>query len=162
MKNIDLGSNCNDSPPNRRQRTRVVVFDSDEMVARRLARSLASTVSRTYWTTSFKQAMQLIAEKRANVLVSDCQAGESTSVTFLARCHAKFPDVAIVAMSRLPDDKPQAIAAGACAFLYKPVRTSKLTEAINRVREERSAKAHSDTSDQGLLSPPARLGLRIS
>ena len=140
-----------------RQRTRVVVFDPDEIAARSLARTLVSIVSRTYWTTSFTQAKQLIIEKGCNVLVANCQTDEATGIKVLSDFHEDVPDVAIVAMSRLPAEEPEARAAGACAFLHKPVRTSELTETINGIRKARREEAKA--SGHGLLnSTHRRLG----
>jgi DNA-binding NtrC family response regulator len=148
----------------RRPRTRAVVFDSDEMAARKIARSLAGTISKVYWTTSFKQAKQLIIDKEAKVLISNCQTDETISAKILAKFHDDFPKVAIIATSRLPAEEPLARAAGACAFLQKPVRSAELAETINHIKKARGMNAAAssttdDTTDPTDGGTPAFKGL---
>ena len=67
------------------------------------------------------------------------------SAKVFAKFHQDFPDVAIIAISRIPADEPEAMAAGAFAFLRKPVKASQLKETISKIREMREAESSGET-----------------
>ncbi len=110
----------------------VVVLDPVESVARKLARSLASAVSRSYWTRTFTQTKSLVSRKQIAVVVVNCRKDGSCRVDDLVEFHREFPEIIVVGMSEEAEDEKWVTAVGATAFLTYPFETTDLIKIVRR------------------------------
>jgi FixJ family two-component response regulator len=121
--------------------THVAIVDDDLPVRKALARLLNA---RSYRTETFESAREFIKSLKFSVpecLIIDVQMPEMTGIelqTYLSRSGLKIPTVIITAHDE-PGVREQCYAAGAAAYLLKPLRENGLITAINTAMARASA-----------------------
>ena len=116
---------------------RIVVVDDDAAVRKALMRLLEAS---SYEVETFESASEFIAALTRRVpgcIIVDLQMPNMTGLELqhhLAHAGIKIPTIVITAHDE-PGTRERCIAAGAAAYLLKPIRKSVLFSAINTATE---------------------------
>jgi DNA-binding NarL/FixJ family response regulator len=135
------------------QRIRVLIAD-DHAHARRGLRALLSTspaIEVVCEAENGLEAAQLVEECRPNVVIMDIQMPVCDGLEATRHIKAKWPGVAIIALTIRASWKAPALSAGADGFLLKGCPSKELLAAVQRLAgvqdtESSKAKEHSESS----------------
>jgi PAS domain S-box-containing protein len=118
-----------------------LLFVDDEAEARRLLKILLERNQVHVQTVaSVQEAMQILQEKRPDVIVADIGMPEEDGYSFIERVRAwerqnglpPIPTIALTAYGR-PEDRRKALSMGFDAFLRKPVESADLLASIAKL-----------------------------
>jgi DNA-binding NarL/FixJ family response regulator len=117
-----------------------VVFDRSQLWLHALVRVLAAIdVGVSASTTSPQEAVKLVEERRANLLVAGIDNGSTSAddLESIQRAREQVADLQVVVWSTVHDPRAvkAAFAAGAAAYVLKTARPDDLTLAIRQVFE---------------------------
>jgi CheY-like chemotaxis protein len=122
---------------------RVLVLDDDETLLEVVKEMLGSLgVASVYTTTSVYKALDIIARRKADLVISDVQMHPIDGFDFVRALRHDYPEplrstpVLMISGSGIPDTPRKAIAVGANSFLAKPFRKEELRIALARVLED--------------------------
>jgi HD-like signal output (HDOD) protein/CheY-like chemotaxis protein len=131
-----------DSQAETSRRPRILFVDDEPLVLRSLQRVLASRAAE--WDVEFAEgaraALESVAQKPPDVVVSDMRMPEMDGATFLAKIQEHHPEVVRIILSGHTDAKVVFRAVPvAHQFLTKPLQTSVLVATLERALEFRRA-----------------------
>jgi NarL family two-component system response regulator LiaR len=118
--------------------TRVLIVDDHAMVRSGLAAflSVADDLELVGDADSGPQALQMIAERRPDVVLMDLVMPGMDGVATTRAVRERFPDVRVIALTSFPEDKllQDVLEAGALSYLLKNVSADELGRAIRAAR----------------------------
>jgi NarL family two-component system response regulator LiaR len=118
--------------------TRVLIVDDHAMVRSGLAAflSVADDLELVGDADSGPQALQMIGERRPDVVLMDLVMPGMDGVATTRAVRERFPDVRVIALTSFPEDKllQDVLEAGALSYLLKNVSADELGRAIRAAR----------------------------
>jgi two-component system, chemotaxis family, chemotaxis protein CheY len=121
----------------------VLVVDDDENVLELVEEMLQSIgVGTIHSTTSVYKALDIVARRKADVIISDIQMDPIDGLDFVRTLRRDYPEplrsipVLIISGSGTKDATQASLNAGANSFLAKPFRRDELRVALARVLAE--------------------------
>jgi two-component system nitrogen regulation response regulator NtrX len=117
----------------------ILVVDDDQAALNGLVELLKSAGYASTGSRNFDEAVHVLAATKPDLLVADIRLGEYNGLHLLLRSRASHPGMASIVISGHPDPALQreATAAGASAFLIKPLKLSEFLTTVARVLGER-------------------------
>lgn len=142
---------------------RVLVVDDDAALLRTVSRMLQAEGYFVVRASSAVEAIQIFADSRAELVVTDISMPVMNGVDFMKRLRKMDPDLPVVLMTGTPsvETAVEAMDLGATRYLVKPFSKNDLTETVqNGFRARRTAHLHR-TALRALeeLHPPSDAGL---
>lgn len=85
-----------------------------------------------------KEALQLVEETRADLVITDVRMPVMDGIEFAGRCHREYPHVKVIVLSGYSDFDyvRSSLIEGVKDYLLKPVAPDELAEALRRVKDE--------------------------
>ncbi|WP_224771268.1 response regulator transcription factor [Metabacillus idriensis] len=85
-----------------------------------------------------KEALQLVEETRADLVITDVRMPVMDGIEFAGRCHREYPHVKVIVLSGYSDFDyvRSSLIEGVKDYLLKPVAPNELAEALRRVKNE--------------------------
>jgi len=82
-----------------------------------------------------EQALLLIKEKKPNVVITDIVMPEMSGIELTEKISEKFDDVFVIVISSLTQEHVvlEAITAGACDFIPKPIQKQQLIDSLDKI-----------------------------
>lgn len=113
----------------------LVVDDSDfsrSMILQMLAESGCQMVLET---NSAENALRIIREKKPHIVIADIVMPEISGIELTSKINETFDNVYVIIISSLSQEHIvlEAISAGACDFIPKPVQKNQLIESIQKI-----------------------------
>ena len=130
----------------RSERRSILVVDDEEGVRAMLATALVRRGFEAITAESGRTALELLELHQIDAVISDQTMPRMTGVELMARLHERRPDLPVVLCTGYSEvlDAEGARAAGASAFLRKPIAPDALIEILDRLLNKRAAEAHQD------------------
>jgi len=125
----------------------VLIVDDDEALCEVMELTLGRAHLDIVWRTSALDALDLVAERDFDAILTDFTMPTINGLELCARVHRLRPDVPVVIVSgrALAEEARAARVAGAFEFVVKPIDSAALVQLVERaVRHRRSllASAH--------------------
>jgi two-component system NtrC family response regulator/two-component system response regulator AtoC len=121
----------------------LLIVDDDARIRASLARSLREVADVISVAASAEEALKRIGESRPDVVLSDVRMPGLDGMELLRLLRSRTPEVDVILMTAF-DDLPLVAAAmheGATDFLVKPLDLHQLRRLLERVHEDRCARA---------------------
>ncbi len=135
--------------------TQVLIVDDHPAVREGLAAYLGSQPDMSVCgeAADVCQAMKMLEVHRPDVVIVDIQLADSNGLELVQRIKGRDERINVLVWSNSPDSlyAPRALQAGALGYINKRHATSRIAEAIRRVREGRVFLSE-ETADQMLTS----------
>jgi DNA-binding NtrC family response regulator len=122
----------------------LLIVDDDPRVRASLARALADEQSEITIAESAEQALSVLAKVAPDVVLSDVRMPAMDGIALLRLIRERVPTVDVILMTAF-DDLPlvaTAMRVGAVDFLTKPLDLHQLRRVIDKVFDDRAARAH--------------------
>lgn len=151
---------CTASPPSRspRMKRSLLVVDDDARVRSSLTRALHTDATTFAAVSSAEEALAFVATRPPDVVLSDVRMPGMDGVELLRVLHARTPEIDVILMTAF-DDLPlvaMAMREGAVDFLVKPLDLHALRRVLDKVFDDRGARARA-LSDTAKHAVPRRL-----
>ncbi len=133
--------------PDATEREPILIVDDDPNVAQSLKRVLERSGYRVVLAPDGQAAVDLLANTRFDVILSDIQMPRVTGVDLLTRIRARDLDVPVMLMTGEPklETAIEAVSLGALQYLVKPIDTKVLVKSVERAsRLHRMARVKRD------------------
>ena len=96
-----------------------------------------------------EEALELALNGRPDLMVLDWELPDQGGLVAMRELKARLPDLAVVAISTLPEARRAALAAGAEAFFSKGAPPERLLETIERLASARTREACASRDPDG-------------
>jgi DNA-binding NtrC family response regulator len=113
----------------------ILVVDDDHAALSGLVELLKSAGYAATGSRSFDEAVRALTTTNPDLLIADVRLGEYNGLHLLLRSRDSHPGMASIVISAHPDPaiEREATAAGASAFLLKPLRLGEFLATVARV-----------------------------
>jgi PAS domain S-box-containing protein len=131
----------------------VLVVDDDKSVCETYRRSLSRAGYDVQVAFSYKQAVDVFAEKKLDAVISDIFLDDKDGLDVLKQCHRIDPDTPVILVTGLPtiETASEAVRLKAYEYLSKPVRLEKLVNTVARAIQLKSQRlAHNHLKTQAI------------
>lgn len=137
----------------------VLLVDDDARVLTSLAEALDGDQTEVHTASNARDALAALTGTRPDVIVSDVRMPGMDGLELLRLLRARAPDIDVIMMTAFEDLETVATAMreGATDFLVKPLDLHQLRWTLNRVRDDRLARARHD----GAARPEGDLTYRL-
>lgn len=125
------------------KRRRLLIVDDDSVIRESLAEALANEASAVTTADSAETALARVASEGADVILSDIRMSDLDGIGFLRLLRERGCDSDVILMTAF-DDMSTVVSAmreGAAEFLVKPLDLHELRRVVERVFEDREARA---------------------
>jgi CheY-like chemotaxis protein len=118
--------------------TRILLVDDDVFIIRLLTLLLRKSKYDILSATDGQDAIRLLSEQSVDMIIADLMMPKMDGITFLhwlrQEAKATLPVLILTGMAT-QDAEEQALAAGATAILYKPIKINELLEKIQQLEQ---------------------------
>lgn len=114
---------------------KILVVDDDETTLELFAHRLACLGFDYDKAGTGEAAVRKMREKKIHLVLTDLKMPEMDGLQLMKHIKEKYPDVPVVVMTGFRDEysREEAFAAGAAAFLEKPVPMAALKECLHQI-----------------------------
>lgn len=125
------------------QRPCILVVDDEDALRRIFVRVLSKTGHEVIEAASGARAVELLGERKFDVILSDLGLGDMDGLELLRIAHERQPDVAVVLITGAPqlESAMAAVAHDAFEYLAKPVDLDRLVTSVQRAIERHRTDA---------------------
>ncbi|NWG14436.1 MAG: response regulator, partial [Acidobacteria bacterium] len=126
----------------------VLLVDDEPNIIEILEMVLREEKMDVYTSRSGREALDVLRQKRVDVVVSDIRMPDLTGVELLREARQVAPDTAFVMMTAFAstDTAIEALQHGACEYLTKPFRMEELKRIVLQALERRGSRPVSTPS----------------
>lgn len=88
--------------------------------------------------SSAEEALRVIKEQNPNVVITDIVMPEISGIELTEKINENFDDIYVIVISSLSQEHIvlDAISAGACDFIPKPIQKQQLLDSLDKIREQ--------------------------
>ena len=156
------------SPPDKIEKTRVLVVDDDAAHAEATAETLERTGFLVKIASSGTEGIKAVDAEPFNIVVTDLVMRDVSGLELLRRARNRWPDIEVIVMTGYPsyETAVEALNEGAFDYITKPVNMhvlrAKMAKAVDRIRLVRDNVEMRRTIDkrfgfQGIIGATARM-----
>ena len=126
------------SEPNKFDLRIVLVDDSDfsrSIITRMLTESGFQVIGEA---AGAEAALKMIKEKNPNVVITDIVMPEISGIELTEKISQNFEDISVIVISSLSQEHIvlEAISAGACDFIPKPIQKQQLIDSLEKIQSQ--------------------------
>ncbi|MBI4115669.1 MAG: sigma-54-dependent Fis family transcriptional regulator [Candidatus Omnitrophica bacterium] len=123
-------------------RRTILIVEDDPLVKESLFEILSQEGYEVTMAQDGKEGLDLLADRPADVVLTDLKMPEMGGMEFLSECQERFPDVDVVVMTSYGsiESAVEAMKLGAADYLTKPINDEEIKILLQRIFETRRLK----------------------
>jgi len=143
------------------EKTKILVVDDEEVVRLSHIRTLASIHCDVEVVRDGKDALQVMEQRPADVVLLDLRMPGMDGMTVLKMIKQRWPETEVVIITGYPniDTAKEAVRLGAYDYLAKPVGPDEVINVANGALTQKRWAMHKDQTGQNRMQEPVRTPL---
>ncbi|HUX24367.1 MAG TPA: response regulator [Burkholderiales bacterium] len=140
------------------EKTKILVVDDEEVVRLSHIRTLASIHCDVEVVRDGKDALQVMEQRPADVVLLDLRMPGMDGMTVLKMIKQRWPETEVVIITGYPniDTAKEAVRLGAYDYLAKPVGPDEVINVANGALTQKRWAMHKDQTGQNRMQEPVR------
>jgi CheY-like chemotaxis protein/glycine cleavage system H lipoate-binding protein len=137
------------------ERKQILVVDDELSVCKSIASALADDAFDVSTVLSADEALQELAKRSFDVVISDLMMPGMSGMELLEKIHGTHPDTTVIMITGYPSVRSavQAVKLGAFDYLPKPFTPNELRSLVSRALSAQEAKRRKDATEPHMKVP---------